>query len=458
MHAEKLHPVAQDILTRYEQKTAQSKKNIAAARNRLPGGETRRASFYDPYPLCMAKGAGSRIYDIDGNEYIDLQNNYTSLLHGHADPRIAEVTHAQIDKGVVLGSVAKIQHQHAEHLCNRIPAMDMVRYCNCGTEATIFCLRAARAFTGRHIIIKMDGGYHGQHEVAQVNNSPDVEAKGMPRAFADSWVPPGIVKDVKVVPYNDLEATETVLRQHKDQIAGLIMEPMLGPGGLIAPQPGYLEGMRELTQKYGVLLILDEIMVFRLSRGGMQEAAGIEPDMTALGKIIGGGFPVGAFGGRREIMEMFDPNHPQPVFHSGTFSGNNITLAAGLATLEAYDTPDIDRLNSLGDRLRNGFRQAVQQAQVKGHVTGIGSLVNVHWCEKEPRNARDNALAQAQELPGLFNLELINRGVFSTHRGLYCLSTPMDEKDVDKVVEAFTGTLELLKPFVAERIPQLIAG
>ena len=452
-------PVVQDIIDRYMKKTPGSKKRTEEASNRLPGGDTRRASYYDPYPPYLEKGSGCRVTDCDGNVYLDLQNNYTSLIHGHADPRVNEVIHAQVNRGLALGSAAEIQYRHAEHLCDRIPAMDMVRYCNSGTEATMFCIRAARAFTGRNGIIKMDGGYHGQHDLAQVNIFSDVEAEGPPEPWAEPWIPPGIVRDVSVIPFNDLEAAEETLERNKGRIAGLITEPMFGAGGLIAPDPGYLQGLRELTERHGVVLIFDEIMVFRLSRGGMQEAEGVEPDMTALGKIIGGGFPIGAFGGRREVMELFDPKHTPSVFHSGTFAGNNISLTAGLVNLQNYETPDIDRLNRLGDLMREGFARSLKEVGVKGQVTGAGSLVNVHWLEESPRNARDTAMGQFKTagLSGLINLELLNRGVFSTHRGMYSLSTPMTEKEVDEAIKKFSEAVAVLKPYIQDEAPWLIA-
>jgi len=454
------HPVVQDILDRFASKTAGSRAHLERAKQWLPGGDTRRASFFAPYPPVFVKGSGCRVYDCDGNEYLDLQNNYTSLIHGHADPRVNKVAHAEVDRGVVLGSASEIQYRHAEHLCGRVPSLDMVRYCNSGTEATMFCLRAARAFTGRHDVVKMDGGYHGQHEAAQVNINPDLESDGPPRPWADPWIPPGVISGVKVIPYNDLEAAERVLEENRNRIAALIMEPMFGAGGLLVPRPGYLEGMRELTRRYGVLLVYDEVMVFRLSRGGMQEATGVIPDLTAMGKIIGGGFPVGAFGGRRDVMAMFDPSHPRPVFHSGTFAGNNCTLATGLATLEIYDQPAVERLNRLGDGMRNGFREALARAGIKGQVTGLGSLVNVHWMAEEPHSAGQaarGALA-AKGLAGLCNLELINQGVFSTHRGMYSLSTAMGEPEVAEAVAAFERALKTLKPYIVDETPHLLSS
>jgi glutamate-1-semialdehyde 2,1-aminomutase len=448
------HAMSQEIIARYIQKTPESKRHFNAASSRLPGGDTRRASYFTPYPLFLKKGRGCYIYDYDGNEYIDLQNNYTSLIHGHAHPAINKVAQAQIEEGVVLGSNAEVQYRHAQHICNRIASLELVRYCNSGTEATMLALRAARAFTGRHAILKMDGGYHGMHEYAQVNMFPDPKSRSTPSVHADPWISPNILKDVEIIPFNDLAAAETALDRYGDKLAAIIMEPMFSAGGAILPGPGYLQGMRELADRYNVLLIFDEVMVFRLHYGGLQSYFGVQPDITALGKIIGGGFPIGAVGGRKDIMERFSPAHSQPIFHSGTFSGNNMSLSVGLAGLELYDREAVARLNTLGDRLRNGFKDALKDERVKAHVTGFGSIVAVHWLESEPKNARETLGTEegfnGSEIARLFHLEMLNRNVFIMPRGQYALSTPMQEKQIDIVIEKFKETLALLKPFIVE--------
>lgn len=452
--------IGRDIVARYRQKTGQSDKHFEAAKNWLPGGDTRRASYFTPYPTFMEKGEGCYLYDCDGNKYIDMQNNYTSLIHGHAHPRINDVARDQMEKGVVLGSAAEIQYRHAEHLCNRIPCVEAVRYGNSGTEATMFAMRVARAFTGKEAILKMDGGYHGMHDYAQVNIFPEFKEEGLPQPWAEPWIPRNLLKDIYVAPYNDLKTVEDILKKHKDQIAAVIVEPMFSAGGLFLPEPGYLKEMRELTERYGVLLILDEVMMFRLQYGGLHTYYGITPDIVALGKIIGGGFPVGAVGGRKDIMELFSPAHPHPVFHSGTFNGNNITLAAGLATLELYNEEAVVQLNDLGDRLRDGFKKALQNSGIKAQVTGMGSLLMVHWREEKPKTARDAyaALLPAWDLAGLFHLEMLNRGVFSASRGMFVLSTPMTESEINTVIEAFNGTLARLKPYIADTLPHLLAA
>jgi glutamate-1-semialdehyde 2,1-aminomutase len=448
------------VMDRYRERTRQSMEYDAQAKKHLPGGDTRAVTYYMPYPAYMVTGKGCRLYDCDGNEYIDFINNFTSLIHGHAHPDIVAAASEQLSKGTVLGSPAVVQSEHARLLCERIPGMDQVRYCNSGTEATLHVIRAARAFAGKDVIVKMDGGYHGSHDAAEVNITPDLwSSTGLPTTHLDAQgVPASVLGDIMVVPFNDLEAAETVLKENKDRIAAIIMEPMLGSLGMVPPQPGYLEGMRELADKYEVLLIFDEVITFRLCTGGLQALYDVNPDLTALGKLIGGGFPVGAFGGRKDIMARFDPAHPQTMMHSGTFNGNNITMAAGVAALRAYDHNAVDTVNKLGDKLRNGFNEVFKKVSIKGQATGMGSLVHVHWTDEDITNAKDYAmgLISAAELPKLLHLEMMNRGIFSAFRGMFCTSTPMTDAEVDKAIESFQNTLELLKPYAAEAAPHLV--
>ncbi len=450
--------VAQEIIERYRQRTQKSKAEDDQARKYLPGGDTRTSTYYLPYPAYLENGKGCHLFDYDGNQYLDFLNNYTSLIHGHAHPDLVESARLQLEKGTVLGSPSVTQYKHAEILCRRIPSMDRVRYCNSGTEATLFAIRAARAFTQKDIIIKMDGGYNGSHDCVEVNVRPDLEATGFPRAHLEGkGVPVSVLNDVRVATFNDLESVETLLQRHREKIAAIILEPMLGAAGMVPPRPNYLKGMRDLADQYQVLLIFDEVMTFRLSLGGLQVPAGVKPDLTSLAKIIGGGFPVGAFGGRKEVMERFDPAHSETLMHSGTFNGNNITMAAGLAALQKYDQVAIDRVNKLGDRLREGFNQGFKESGIKGQATGIGSLIQVHWKEGEIRTAKDSAKGRgaAGELINLFHLEMLNRGIFFAPRGLFCISTPMKEEEVDKAIKEFKSTLNVLKPYIAEVLPAL---
>ncbi len=452
------HPVAEKIKGRFAQRTVRSKDHDTRAGKSLPGGDTRAATYFAPYPVYMTSGSGCFLYDADGNEYLDLLNNYTSLIHGHAHPAIIAAAMAQIEKGTVFGAAGEIQYQHAEHLCNCLTSMEQVRYCNSGTEATLFAIRAARAFTGRDIFIKMDGGYHGSHDSVEVNIFADPDPEGPPAPRIGPGVPASVLKDVLVVAFNDLDAVENMLKTNADKVAAILTEPLMGAAGAIGPQPGYLRGLRTLADKYNVVLIFDEVMTFRLSSGGLQEIEGVQPDLTTLGKIIGGGLPIGAFGGRRDIMSRFNPAHEDPIFHSGTFNGNNITLAAGMAAMTLYDQKAVTRLNQLGDRLRDGFTVALKETGLRGCVSGLGSLLQLHWRDQQPARATDSivSLTKAGELPGLVHLELMNRGVYSAGRGMFALSTPMTQVDIDNAVASFRETLTILKPYIADKMPHLL--
>ena len=451
-----LHPIAKEILRRFVDRTVRSGHCDNRAKKRLPGGDTRSATYFAPYPAYMASGSGCYLNDVDGNAYLDLLNNYTSLIHGHAHPEIIAAAMTQGEKGTVFGAAGEIQIQLAEKLCHRLPAMDQIRFCNSGTEATLFAIRAARAHTGRDGIIKMDGGYHGCHDAVEVNIFSHAEGSSTKRI--GPGVPNSILEDVLVVEFNNLDAVEGLLKSNNDRIAAILVEPLMGAAGAICPQAGYLKGLRTLADRYNVVLIFDEVMTFRLGVGGLQEAEGVQPDLTTLAKIIGGGFPIGAFGGRKEIMSRFDPSHKVPVFHSGTFNGNNITMAAGIAAMELYDLQAVTRLNQLGDRLRDGISAVLREIGVVGCVSGWGSLLQLHWRDRKPANAMESieGLTMAGEFPRLVHLEMMNRGVYAARRGLFCLSTPMARADIDKAVAAFRETLKMLKPYIEETTPHLL--
>lgn len=452
--------VIETITNTYLSRTKNSRAHDTRAKQSLPGGDTRTTTYFMPYPPYMERGEGCYLYDCDGNRYIDFLNNYTSLIHGHAFPPIVQAARAQIEKGTVFGAPMTLQYQLAETICARVPSIQRVRFCNSGTEATMMALRAARAFTGKDIIVKMDGGYHGTHDFVEVNVAADPRSNDLPTAHVEgAGVPACVLDGMRVARFNDLASVETVLREHADKIAGIILEPMPGAGGLVPPKPGYLNGMRELADRYGVLLIFDEIITFRLGIGGMQSAENVKPDLTALGKIIGGGFAIGAFGGRKDIMARFDPAQPQAIAHSGTFSGHNVAMAAGIVTLQHYDRTAVDRINALGDRLRQGFTRAFQAAGIKGHAGGLGSLVSIHWGDEKIESPSDvtRGVMSAGNLTKLLHLEMTNRGIHSAARGMYVISTPMSETEIDEAVQTFGATLEMLKPQIVETAPHLLA-
>jgi len=447
------------ILHRYRQRNKASKGHFDQAKKFLPGGDTRNVCFYQPYPTYIAEGRGCRVWDVDGNEYIDFVNNYTSLIHGHAHPAIVAAVNTQMRKGTIYGSPVECQYKLAECLVRRMPSLDFIRFANSGTEATLFAMRAARCFTGKDVIVKMNGGYHGTHDFSWVNVlHPDLQRRKIPRTILEYGVPASVAKDTLVAHFNDLDGLETLFRRHQDRIAGVILAPVLATNTIIAPEKDYLKGLRDLCDRYDALLIFDEVITFRLSRGGMQAMAGVNPDLTTLGKIIGGGFPIGAFGGKREVMDQFHPEHPENVLHSGTFNGNNIAMVAGLAAMQIYDKKEIRRINALGARLANGFNAAIRTLGLKSTAIHIGSLVSFLWRNAEIRDARDalRTIESTSLLNAYIHLEMLNRGIFIAPREFYSVSTAMTEKEVDYTVGIFGEICAHLKPLVSETHPELM--
>ncbi|MCY3779207.1 MAG: aspartate aminotransferase family protein [Chloroflexi bacterium] len=449
-----------EILERYRERTVASKARHHEAQQVMPAGDTRAATFFEPYPTYMAAGAGAWLRDCDGNRYLDLLNNFTSLAHGHAQPEIVEYAADQLTRGTVFGTAAEPQVALAKHLIERVPSIGMLRFTNSGTEATMMMMRAARAYTGRDIIVKIDGGYHGSHDFVEVSVSADTQASGGPTARLEGrGVPEAVLNAVMVSPFNDLAAMEDTLRQHHKRIAGIIIEPMPNSGGMVPPAPGYLAGLRGLADRYGVLLLFDEIVTLRLSSGGFQAIAGVRPDMTAIAKIIGGGFPVGAFGGRKEIMQLFNPLvESESLFHSGTFNGNNMTMTAGLAAMRRLDEAAIERINGLGERLQDGINGIFESQGIRAQCLGYGSLQQIQWTDQPVVTLADARRAgdDTGRLRELLHLELLNRGVYTSNRGMFCISTPMRDEEINLALTALEGALELLQPYMREAAPRLL--
>ena len=449
----------QSIMDRYLSRTTLSRVHNDNAKKVLPGGDTRTSVFFSPYPTYIEGGEGCTVYDVDRNRYLDFHNNFTSLIHGHGDPAVVEAVQTQVSKGTLFGSPTSCQHELAAILCERIPSVERVRFCNSGTEATMMALRLARAYTGKDVILKMDGGYHGTHDYAEINISASADTGVMPYLHKESkGVPDCILDTMMVVPFNNLDAAEETLSTYNHQIAGIIVEPIMNAGGLVVARDGFLPGLRKLADKYGVLLIFDEVVTFRLSLGGWQLLENVMPDITTLGKIIGGGFPVGAISGKAEIMELFNPARADKLKHSGTFNGNSITMVAGIATLKHYGQSEIDRINKLGERLRQGIREAFRADDLKVNVTGCGSLAYIHWTSEEIITAGDAARAAkaAGQLLTLLHLGLLNQGIWVPHRGELAVSTPMKETEIDQAIASLREVLQILKPIVEETAPYLM--
>ncbi|WP_221760960.1 aspartate aminotransferase family protein [Kibdelosporangium aridum] len=455
----------QDIIERYRARTPGSRALLEQARQWLPGGDTRTINHYTPYPTFMEHGRGCRMTDVDGNEYLDFSNNMSATVHGHAHPALVAATAQQTARSTALGAPGRVQVEHARLLCSRVPAMEKVRYCNSGTEATMLAIRTARAFTGRDVIVKIDGGYHGMHDDAQINMFTGMSEtprpqEGLPERFPAArlarGVPLSTLGDVLLLPYNDFVAADELFSRCGQRIACVIVEPMLGAAGCIPAVPGYLGCLRRLTAEYGALLVVDECATFRV--GPLHQRHGVTPDLVSLSKVIGGGHPLGAFGGRADIMAVYDPARPGAVYHASAFGGNNLSLAVGIAALTTYGPAEVAELNETGEQLMLDVAATARAAGLRLAVTGVGSLCHLHWGEGPVRDAQD-ALARRTglgDLPELLHLELMNRGIFLSRRGVFTLSLPMTREDLHYFTTAVGETLALLKPHIARTLPHLV--
>ncbi len=424
----------------------------------LPGGDTRTATFFLPFPNFIERGEGAYMYDVDGHKLLDFQNNYTSLIHGHGHQPTVEAVQKQIALGSAYTAPFEKQIQLANLLVDRYPSIDLIRFCNSGTEANMHALRIARAYTGKAKLVKTEGGYHGTTDVFEASVDPNIKKAGtldQIKVIPESrGVSANALKDVLVVPFNDIERTRKMIEEHHEEIACVIIEPIMGSAGQITPEIEYLQFLRKITEEYNIVLIFDEVVTGRLSTGGAQKYYGVTPDLTTLGKIIGGGVPVGAFGGKREIMEMYDPREKK-MYHSGTFNGNAITMAAGLATMTAFDEAAVAHIESLGDAFKAGVEDIYQRLGLGMQILGAGSLYNLLFTNKEVKNYRDVASAH-EELNKVLYLDLLTRGVFNAERGMFCMSTPMTMDDIGFALETLEAAMKDLLPAIQAEAPELI--
>ncbi len=430
----------------YQAKTPRSRALFEEAQRVLPGGNTRTTIFIDPYPFYAVRGNGPRIWDADGHERLDFNGNYTSLILGHAPPAVVAAVQDVAARGLSFPAPSEHELRLAEALTRRVPACEQVRFTNSGTEATMLAIRGARAHTGRSRIAKFEGAYHGTHDWVQVSIAPPLEGAGSrkhPKAVAaGAGVPDAVLKNVVVLPWNEPEAAMTLIERHADALACVIVEPVQGAAGVIPPVDGFLQALREVTARHGIVLIFDEVITFRLGPGGAQALMGVTPDMTTFGKIIGGGLPVGAFGGRAEVMAVFDPRGGRPkVAQGGTFNANPLTMAAGLATLDAL-TPEVyGRLDRLGESLRAKVRALLRARKIKAQVTGVGSLFCLHWTPKRVVDFRSSRPVDPEQ-PLRTYIGLLNEGVLLSQRGMGAVSAAMEEAEVDRFVDALGKVLD----------------
>jgi len=386
------------------------------ARTVMPGGNTRSVLMYHPFPVAMERGEGGTLWDVDGHQFVNLCGEYTAGLFGHSEKRIHCAIQEAMTRGLNLAAVSRAESELAKLVCDRFPSIDLVRFTNSGTEANLMALTVARQFTGRDTIMAFHGGYHGG-VLLFTSDGPSAVTVPFPFIMAQ---------------YNDANAAENLVLAHRDKLAAVIVEPMLGSGGGIPADVTFLEALRRATAQTGTLLIFDEVMTSRMSHGGLQKRLSITPDLTTLGKYIAGGMSFGAFGGKAEVMSLFDGRLP----HAGTFNNNVMSMAAGRVALDEVFTAEVaDALYERGEQLRKDLNARLARAGVAMHFTGVGSVATVHFRNATVRSpyaptSNDDSLRE------LFFLDMLKAGFYLARRGMLALSLVIEQIDLDRFVEA----------------------
>ncbi|MBC8036767.1 MAG: aminotransferase class III-fold pyridoxal phosphate-dependent enzyme [Rhizobiales bacterium] len=408
--------VLDEAIERFAAKRPKTKALHARAAKVMPGGNTRTILYTAPFPIRAGSAKGSEITDIDGNSYLDLVGEYSAGIYGHSHPRIKRAVTDALEMGINIGAHHGREVEFAEAVTKRFN-LELVRFTNSGTEANMMALAAARCFTGRAKIMPMHGGYHGGTLY-----------------FSHGASPVNAPFECVLGHFNDAEGTRKLIGEHAADLAAVIVEPMLGGGGCIPPEPGFLAALREETAKRGIVLIFDEVMTSRLHPGGLSAKLGIKPDLKTLGKYIGGGMSFGAFGGSSAIMAQFDPSTPNALPHAGTFNNNTLTMTAGLAGITEVFTPDACvELNARGDRLRETLNDMFMRYQVRMRATGMGSMITLHPVAGDIRSPTDSAKADAR-LKRLLFLDLLHQGIYIAERGFIALSLLVTDADCTRVV------------------------
>lgn len=426
-----IEEVLQEARQSYINKNPLSKRNYETACRFMPGGNTRTVLFYEPFPLTLVRGEGACLWDADGHIYTDFVGEFSAGLYGHSDSRIQAAIEGALSNGIVLGGPNSYEDRLAKAICDRFPSIDLVRFVNSGTEANILAIATARAVTQRSKILAFRGGYHG----------------GV-LSFAHEEAPINVPFSTVMAKYNDIENTLDLLYQEAHDLAAVIVEPMMGAAGCIPAEQDFLHSLRDATQKHGIILIFDEVMTSRLAPGGLQEAYDIHPDLTTLGKYVGGGLSFGAFGGRSELMSRYDPRQPHAFPHAGTFNNDVCTMAAGMVGLTEIFTPEAAlMLSQEGDQLRTRLNEVATGHGSPMQATGVGSLINIHFCTNRitsPEDLADSDL-RAREL---WHYDLLARGKYVQRRGYMSLSLAMKDEDLDGLVTAMEEFLDARAPLL----------
>jgi glutamate-1-semialdehyde 2,1-aminomutase len=410
-------PVASAALhDAYRARTPRSAALFERAIRVMPGGSTRTTVFAPPYPPYLAGGAGIRVEDVDGNAYRDFLGNYTSLILGHAHPRVVAAVEEQVRRGSAFGAPSELEIALAEELAGRIESVERIRFTNSGTEATMFAMRAARAFTGRSLIARFERAYHGTHDTAMAGTP------GVPNAVGDLVVS---------LPWEDLEGSARSLAGREGDLAAIVIEPVQGAGGVRAASPEMLAGLRAICDRTGALLIFDEVIAFRVAPGGAQSVSGVRPDLTTLGKIIGGGYPLAAFGGRADVMDQFDARRVGALTHGGTFNGNPVGAAAGLATLAELTPERYGELAERAVRLREAVATGAARTGTAVRVDAVASLFQVRIGDHTAASAVATGTGAADLFVGL-----LLEGFYLAPRGMGAIAVPATDADIDELAAA----------------------
>ena len=434
----------------YPDSSSTSAALFERGRRVMPGGNSRVGVMFEPYPIYAAHGQGCRVTDVDGVERIDFVNNWSSLIHGHGNPAVLAALAAQAQRLLAVGMPTEVEIELAELLTARVPGVEQIRFSNSGSEGVLMALRAAKAFTGRPKIAKAEGAYHGNADAIEVSVAPSPKQWGAAdqpsTVAATEGITAGVLQDSIVLPFNDVASSRQIIEAHAHELAAVVLDPVVSRMGFVQAAPEYLRMVRDVTAQHGILLIFDEVFSFRMGYHGAQGEVGVTPDLTALGKIIGGGLPVGATGGRADVMAVFDQTKkPLRVEHGGTYNANPMTMAAGLACMRQMTPEAYAHLDALGERTREGLRAALRDTGLTGAVHGCASMVALIFNDTPFASYRELPLRR-QEAEMIYALHryLLNHGVTIIPHGMMLLSTAMTEDDIDEMLAAVRGGMEML--------------
>ena len=443
---EKLLASLDAVVAEYTAHNPRSRAMHERARQSLPGGNTRSGVSIDPFPIYAASGEGVYLQDLDGHRLLDFVNNASSLILGHADPAIVAALQDQVARGTAFSRPVVLEVEMAELLRERMPALELVRFSSSGTEAVLNSLRAARAFTGKTTVAKFEGAYHGVDDQVMVSYMPPLGPELGPEerpnsVLSSEGLAAGTADSVLVLPFNDSDTCEELIDEHAGELAAVIIDPLSTAAGLTLPDADFLSRLRKVTEAHGILLIFDEIVSFRVHPGGAHSLFDVRPDLVCLGKVVAGGTPAAAFGGRRDVMALFDPTGDSArILQSGTFNANPLSLTAGLLTLQRLTPPVYDEIEARTSRLAASLQRVFDEAGLTACVCAIGSLFRIYFLGDLPRRYREAALDDRAMHHWLF-FSLLNRDIYWRNRGINALSVPTTDDHVDHLTSTVRAVL-----------------